>query len=96
MGRDLLTIRCPEDLLSFIDERVIASGKNKTEVVIELLRRGTGLNEIDNNRTNQDELEQLIESMIDDKLEYFINEFCNEIAEQNNKIDGVIERLGKN
>lgn len=45
MTSDLLTIRCPKDLLQAIDERVKTEGKRKTDVVIKALRAGLGIEE---------------------------------------------------
>lgn len=43
MARDLLTIRCPEDIRQAIEQRMVSSGKGKTDVVLELLRAGLGM-----------------------------------------------------
>ena len=39
MPRDLLTIRCPEDVKEAIEQIMTESGRSKTEVVVELLRQ---------------------------------------------------------
>ena len=43
MARDLLTVRCPEDIRQAIEERMASTGKAKTDVVLELLRAGMGM-----------------------------------------------------
>lgn len=45
MNSGLLTVRCPEDLLQAINERVKESGKRKTDVVIQALRVGLGVDD---------------------------------------------------
>lgn len=69
---DLLTVRCPKDLLQAINAQVKATGKRKTDIVIQALRLGLGQPESSNGNSLP---------LQSDYLSGQLEEIKNEIAE---------------
>lgn len=65
MARDLLTIRCPEDIRQAIEERMVSTGKAKTDVVLELLRAALGMPSIDTAGISATALDAHITALLD-------------------------------
>lgn len=67
MPRDLLTIRCPEDVKEAIEQIMTESGRSKTEVVVELLRQALSLETpIRYTATLDDERSVLYQQLLDE------------------------------
>lgn len=67
MARDLLTIRCPEDIRQAIEERMVTSGKGKTDVVLELLRAGLGMPSTTTDEVSKTTLDERITLLLDSR-----------------------------
>lgn len=76
MPRDLLTIRCPEDVKEAIEQRMAESGRGRTEVVVELLRQALSL-EISPRYTAP--LDKSITAQIDDRSSVLYQCIANEV-----------------
>ena len=65
MARDLLTIRCPEDIKAAIEEKMATSGKGKTDVVLELLRAALGMPSTAPERISITTLDERLDVLLD-------------------------------
>ncbi len=67
MARDLLTIRCPDDIKQAVEERMSTSGKAKTDVVLELLRTALGMPSTATNEVSIPLLDDRITVLLDNR-----------------------------
>jgi hypothetical protein len=95
---NLLTFRCPSDLREAIHRRMADSGKNKTAVVIELLRLGLGMSNGSETQVRQEEpeyLQEIIESVVEHKMQSVVDNLNGMLVEMQSKVRDVEQRLGE-
>ena len=68
MARDLLTIRCPEDIKTAIEDRMATTGKGKTDVVLELLRTALGMPSTATEGISITALDERLDTLVDERL----------------------------
>ena len=64
MSRELLSIRCPVDVLDAVAERVVATGMSKTDIVLNLLRVGLQLPSIEDTTSTVEVIDERIENAL--------------------------------
>ena len=92
MARDLLTIRCPEDIKAAIEERIVATGKAKTDVVLELLRAGMGMPSI-TTEISTTALDERITILLDNRTTALYEQVTTRVEEVIAPVEKVMETM---
>ena len=96
-SKNLYCFRFPDDLREAIDNLTTETGKDRTAVVMQLLRSGLEVYN-DSNTTvkqNPEQLQETIESVVENKMQSVVNNLNNILAEMQSKVREVEERLGE-
>lgn len=89
MAKDFLSIRCPDDILAAIEERMKATGRSRTDVVVKLLRQALGLSLSESEMSDGLTLDERVESILEDKMHSFVNSINQKFLEQEKRIEAL-------
>ena len=92
MARDLLTVRCPEDIRQAIEERMVTTGKAKTDVVLELLRAALGMPSTDTAGISATALDERITALLDARTTLLYKQVTTRVEEVIAPVNDALEK----